>query len=77
MQEMTPAQKDIYIVIEEFWTMYGYGPSINEILMLSNRKGRGNIQRIISRLVELGHCKRIPNLARTVRPKHVRIRDGL
>jgi SOS-response transcriptional repressor LexA len=74
---MTPAQKDIYIVIEEFWKMYGYGPSINEILSLSQRKGRGNVQRIISRLVELGHCNRIPNLARTVRPKGLRIRDGL
>ena len=74
---MTPTQRDIYNVIESFWNEYGYGPSIDKILYMTNRKGRGNIQRIINRLCELGHCKRIPNLARTVRPKHVRIRDGL
>jgi len=74
---MTPTQRDIYNVIESFWAEYGYGPSIDEIMLLTGRAGRGNIQRIINRLVELGHCKKIPNLARTIRPKHVRIRDGL
>lgn len=73
---MTPAQKKIYLVIENFWNEYGYGPSIDEILYLTNQSGRGNIHRIIQRLVELGHCKKLADKARTVRPTGVRIRSG-
>ena len=72
---MTPVQKEIYMIIEEFWKDYGYGPSIDEILMMTGKTGRGNIQRIIKRLCEAGHCVRLPNLARTVRPKGLRIRS--
>jgi SOS-response transcriptional repressor LexA len=70
---MTPTQRDIYNVIHDFWKDYGYGPSIDDILLISNRKGRGNIQRIISRLVQEGHCVRLPHQPRTVRPKGLRI----
>lgn len=72
---MTPRQRDIYLLIEGFWRDYGYGPSIDEIMYMTNSKGRGNIHRILKRLCELGVCKRLPDKARTVRPVNVRMRD--
>lgn len=72
--DMTPRQKDIYMVIEEFWKRYGYGPSIDEVMYITGDKGRGNVHRIMKRLCELGHCKRVPDRARTVRPSGLRVR---
>ena len=72
---MTPRQKEVFMIIDAFWRDYGYGPSIDEILMITGTTGRGNVQRIIKRLCELGHCVRLPHLSRTVRPKGVRIRS--
>lgn len=72
---MTPRQKDIYNIIEAYWKEYGYGPSIDEIMYFANAKSRGNIHRIITRLCELGHCKKLPDMARTVRPAGLRIRS--
>ena len=75
MVDMTPRQKDIFNVIDAFWREYGYGPSIDEIMYITGDKGRGNVHRIIVRLCELGHCKRLPDKARTVRPLGIKVRD--
>ena len=72
-EDVTPRQKEVYMVIEEFWKNYGYGPSVDEVMYILNTKGRGNIHRMMKRLVELGHCKSLPDKARTVRPKGVRM----
>lgn len=71
---MTPRQKEVYIIIEEWWKEYGYGPSIDDILYMLGKTGRGNVHRMIKRLVEQGHCKKLPDQARTVRPSGLRVR---
>jgi SOS-response transcriptional repressor LexA len=71
--KMTPRQKEVYMVIDEWWKMYGYGPSIDEVMYQLNVKGRGSVHRMINRLVELGHLKKLPDKARTARPKGVRM----
>lgn len=73
--EMTPRQKEIYMIIDEFWKSYGYGPSVDEVMYMANVNGRGNIHRIMKRLCELGHCKRMPDKARTVRPLGIVMRN--
>ena len=30
--DMTPAQKEVFLVIDEWWKMYGFGPSIQDIV---------------------------------------------
>ena len=70
---MTPRQKEIYMIIDEYWKKFGYGPSVDDVMYITNAKGWGNIHRIMKRLVELGHCKSLPDRARTVRPKGVRM----
>ena len=71
--EMTPALKQTYMVIDEWWKKYGYAPSIDEIMFITGERGRGNVSRKINMLIRLGVCKGIPGRARTVRPSYMRV----
>jgi SOS-response transcriptional repressor LexA len=72
---MTPAQKEIFLVIDEYWKKFGFGPSIDDIMYMTGEKGRGNVQRKMWALVELGVCKGSKNRARSIRPSYIRVRD--
>lgn len=74
-KEMTPAQKDVYLVIDEWWKRYGFGPTIDEVMLVTGEKGRGNVARKMRALVDLGICKGIPRRARSIRPSYMRVRD--
>lgn len=71
---MTPKQKMIFLCIDEFWKKFGYGPSIDDIMMLTGDRGRGNVNRVMKKLVALGVCKGLPNTARSIRPVYVNFR---
>ena len=47
---MTPVQKEVYLIIEEFWKKYEYGPSLREIAYLRGKVGLGNTKRIADAL---------------------------
>lgn len=68
VDDMTPRQKDIFMVIDEFWKEFGYGPTIDDIMYITGDKSKGNIHRIIKLLCEKGFCKKLPDRARSVRP---------
>ena len=72
---MTPRQKDIFIVIDEWWKKFGFGPSIDDIMFITGDKSRGNVHRMVKKLCEIGVCKRTNNRARSVRPSYLRVRD--
>lgn len=72
---MTPAQKEIFMVIDEWWKRYGFGPSIDDVMRITGEKGRGNVSRKMKRLVEMGFCKATPRRARSIRPTYMRVRD--
>lgn len=72
---MTPAQKEIFIVIEEWWKRFGFGPSIDDVMKMTGEKGRGNVSRKMRALVELGYCKAAPRRPRSIRPAYLRVRD--
>jgi SOS-response transcriptional repressor LexA len=74
-EHMTPRQQDIYLVVEMWWKKYGYSPSIDEIMMVSKDKSRSNVSRLISELVKIGACKRIPNKRRTLRPSGIKFKN--
>ena len=65
---MTPAQKEIYLVIDEWWKRFGFGPSIDDVMELTGQKGRGNVARKMWVLVDLGVCKGVRTRARSIRP---------
>ena len=72
---VTPAQKEIFLVIDEFWKNFGFAPSIDDIMRITGDKGRGNVSRKMARLIELGICVGIKGKTRTIRPKGLRVRD--
>lgn len=72
---MTPAQQEIFNIIEEYWKTYGFGPSIDDVMYITGEKGRGNVSRKMWKLVELGYCKGIKRRPRTIRPTYMRVRD--
>lgn len=72
---VTPAQKETFMIIDEFWRKYGYGPTIDDIMYLTGEKSRGNVQRKMWRLVELGLCKGVKNRARSIRPAGFKVRN--
>lgn len=72
---MTPAQKEIFLVIDEWWRNFGYGPSIDDIMRVTGEKSRNNTRRKMWKLVELGLCKAVKGRARSIRPSYIRVRD--
>ena len=69
---MTPRQNEVYLVIDEFWRMYGYGPTVDDIMGQLGIKSRNSVHRMMKRLVEMGACKHVPNRSRTIRPAGLR-----
>ena len=72
---MTPAQKEIFLVIDEWWKRFGFGPSIDDVMELTGQKGRGNVARKMWVLVDLGVCKGVRTRARSIRPYGLRVRS--
>ena len=73
--EVTPAQKEIYVVIDEWWKTYGFGPSVQDVMSMTGEKGAGNVHRKMKKLIELGYCKGLPSRPRTIRPAYLKVRD--
>lgn len=77
LRAMTEKQQYIYSIIDAWWRKRGFAPSIQDIMDITGDKSKGNIHRIIKKLVELGHCKKLPYSARSVRPSYIRVRSLL
>ena len=73
--DMTPAQKEVFIVVDEWWKKFGYGPSIRDICTVRKKNGMGNTKEIIDRLVRLGVLKRLKGAGRSVRPVYLNFRN--
>lgn len=72
--KMTPAQKEVFLVVDEWWKRYGFGPSIRDICKLRGKGGMGNTSEIIDRLVKLGVLKKLRGAGRSVRPVYINFR---
>lgn len=72
---MTPAQKEIFLVIDAWWKRFGFGPSIDDVMMVTGEKSRGNTSRKMWKLVELGVCRGVKGRARSIRPINIRPKD--
>lgn len=71
---MTPKQKTVFLCIDEYWKRFGYGPSVDDIMRLTGDRGRGNVNRVMRKLCDLGVCKRLPGSARSIRPVYINFR---
>ena len=72
---MTPAQKETFLIIDEFWKTFGFGPTIDDVMRLTGEKGRGNVSRKMRTLIDLGVCKGIKGKHRSIRPAYMRLRN--
>lgn len=72
---MTPVQRDMYIMIDEFWKRFGCGPTYRELATLRETT-LGNTKRVVDRLVKLGVVKRVPNMDRSLRPSYMAFKKG-
>ena len=72
--KMTPAQKEVFLGVDEWWKRYGFGPSIRDICKLRGKGGMGNTSEIIDRLVKLGGLKKLRGAGRSVRPVYINFR---
>lgn len=73
VSKMSPALKQTYMVIDEWWKKYGYAPTIDEIMFITGERGRGNVARKMNMLIRLGVCKGIQGRSRTIRPSYIRV----
>jgi SOS-response transcriptional repressor LexA len=69
---VTPAQKEIFLVIDAFWKKFGFAPSIDDIMSITGDKGRGNVARKMKALISHGLCHGQKGRARSIRPKGIR-----
>lgn len=74
-REMSPAQKETFLIIDEYWKNFGYGPTIDDIMRVTGEKGRGNVARKMRALIEIGVCKGVPGRARSIRPTYIKLRN--
>lgn len=73
--EMSPAQRDVFLIVDEYWKRYGCSPTLREIAYLRGKVGMRNTQRLVDRLVELGVLKKISRKGRTIRPVYINFRN--
>jgi SOS-response transcriptional repressor LexA len=73
-KEMTPAQREVFLCIDEWWRKYGFGPSIRDICNVRGKAGMGNTAEIINRLIKIGVLKKVKGAGRSVRPVYINFR---
>ena len=73
--EMSPAQREVFLVIDEWWKKYGYSPTLRDIAYVRGKMGIGNTKKIVDRLVKLGVIKKLDGTGRTIRPVYINFRN--
>jgi hypothetical protein len=68
---MSPAQKEVFMVIDAWWERYGFSPTLRDIAYVRGKMGMGSTKRIVDRLAELGVIKKIDGVGRTIRPAYI------
>jgi hypothetical protein len=73
--DMSPAQKEVFMAIDEWWKKYGFSPTLRDIAYVRVKMGIGNTKKIVDKLVLLGVIKKIDGTGRTIRPAWVNYKN--
>ena len=73
--KMSPAQREVFLVVDEWWKKYGFAPTLRDIAYVRGKMGLGNTKKIVDRLVELGALKRLEGKRRSLRPVYINFRN--
>ena len=71
---MSPAQLEIFRIVDEYWKMYGHSPTLQIIADQRGKMGLGNTKKMVDRLVKLGVLKKVDGMHRTIRPVYINFR---
>ena len=69
--KMSPAQREVFIVVDEWWKKFGYSPTIRDIAFVRGKMGLGCTHKIVDRLVKLGALKKVKGQGRSIRPCYI------
>ena len=72
---MSPAQKEVFLAIDEWWKRYGFSPTLRDIAYVRGKMGIGSTKKIVDRLVALGVVKKVDGVGRTIRPAWVNFKN--
>ena len=67
LKEKAPSEPEVYLIIEEFWKKYEYGPSLREIAYLRGKVGLGNTKRIVDDKIPASEPLCVHGATRTIR----------
>jgi hypothetical protein len=72
---MTQAQREVFLIVDEWWKRYGYSPSVRDIAYQRGRSGLGNTLEIVDRLVAKGVLKKLRKSGRSIRPVYINFKN--
>jgi SOS-response transcriptional repressor LexA len=72
---MSPAQKEVFLVVDEWWKRFGFSPTLRDIAERRGKSGLASTKAIVDRLVKQGVLKKKDRMGRTIRPVYIRYRD--
>lgn len=72
---MSPAQKEVFLVVDEWWKKFGFSPTLRDIAERRGKSGLASTKAIVDRLVKQGVLKKKDRMGRTIRPVYIRYRD--
>lgn len=70
---MSPAQREVFLIVDEWWKKFGHSPTLRQIAEMRGKSGVGNTKEIVDRLVKLGVLKRLER-RRSIRPVYINFR---
>jgi sulfur relay (sulfurtransferase) DsrC/TusE family protein len=73
-KDMSPAQKEVFIIVDEWWKKFGFSPTLRQIADVRGKSGLGNTKEIVDRLVKLGVLKKLEK-RRSIRPVYIKFRN--
>ena len=72
--EMSPAQKEVFLIVDEWWKKWGFSPTLRQIADVRGKSGLGNTKEIVDRLIGIGVLKRLEG-KRSIRPVYINFRE--
>jgi len=71
---MTPVQKEVFLIVDEWWKKFGYSPALKDIAYQRGTSSLANTRNIVNRLIDLGVLKKLEGKHRTIRPVYINFR---
>ena len=71
---MTPAQREVFLIVDEWWKKFGYSPALKDIAYQRGVTSLASTRKIVNRLIDLGALKKLEGKHRTIRPVYINFR---